>query len=488
MTYRDNYVYFSLGTGYSLISASYTVDGSSVTSGQDPDGHIHAGLQVKCGSDGKMNFSIGRKGSSGVGSWFNDRIPSSQTTFNHTAGKLNFAFLGTLKLTLTGGIFGGGQDTFTFSNIALAQGHSGASNNWWFGGQNCSYIKSNQVTCQGVNSNGDQVSFVFLRGGNNVSTVGVTPTTLVDTTNWMSKLSDSTRLDDIMMPGSHDAGMSELHHCAPPLFGDGYTQTQSGSIGQQLVDGSRYFDIRVDYDYNELVTCHRSDGWGCNGQSLVSVLNQTKEFMRAHPTETVFLKFSHIRNYNDHDPTVTKQKIDDLLNSYSAFMYTNSNASINLAEDTLGNVRGKMIFVFGYSEHINPSTGRFRYQDGNSAQPNLTVHDQYSETSDYSKMSVDQLSQWKDYGGLRQGFFFLLSWTLTPSPPGATITTLAAKANGNLPNVLYDQIVTQKASKPNVVYIDYVNSKTTQSIIQYNFDLSFTVYNSQKRQVSNIME
>lgn len=298
MTYRDNDVYFSPSGGYALISGSYTVNSFSVTSGQDPNHHIYAGLTASCGSNGKMTFSVGRSGSGTVASWFNARIPASQNTFNHTAGDLNFAFLGTLKLTVRGGILGNGQDTFTFSNVALAQGHSGSSNNWWFGGQNCSYIQSDQVICKGVNSKGAEVSFIFRRGGNDVSTVGFTPTTLVDTANWMKRVGNGLRLDQIMMPGSHDAGMSELHHCAPPIGAGGSTKTQGGSVGQQLVDGSRYFDIRVDYDYDTLVTYHRTDGWGCNGQDLKVVLDQAQAFVVAHPTETAILKFSHIRKYD----------------------------------------------------------------------------------------------------------------------------------------------------------------------------------------------
>jgi len=469
MTYHDNDVQFLVGSGYSLISGSYTVESYSVSDGQDPDGHIHNGLVVTCGSDGTFTFSVGRHGTDQVADWFNSKVPSSQNTFNHGAGKLNFAFLGTLKLTITGGILGGAQETYTFSDVALAQGHSGASNNWWFGGQHSSYIGNNQVTTKGVNDKGGAVAFNFLRGDNGVNNVNVTPTMFFDTANWMGGLEDSTQLDGIMMPGSHDAGMSELHHCAPPIVGDGYTQTQSGSIGQQLVDGSRYFDIRVDYDYNQLVTYHRTDGWGCNGQSLVSVLDQAKAFLEAHPTETAILKFSHIRDYDGHDPADTKAKINTLLDNYSDVMYTNSNTSVNLAKSPLSDVRGKLILVFDYSDYIDPATGRFRYHDGSSPQPNLTVVDQYSDTSDYNTMKEGQLGKWSVHGGLGQGFFFLLSWTLTASPPGSTIRTLAGIANGHLPDVLYDQIVTNHASKPNVVYIDFVDGTVTQTIIRHNF-------------------
>jgi len=485
MTYRDNEVRFYLEGQNSLIGGSYSVDSYSVTEGQDPDGHIHAGLHKTFGSDGKMNFSVGRKGSESVANWFNNRIPASQTTFNHEAGKLNFAFLGTLKLTLSGGMLGKGQETFTFPNIGIAQSHTGGRNNWWFGGQNCFYVQNNQVIAQGMDAKGDPVSFVFWRGGNGVNEIGITSLTLIDTMNWMEKLSDSTRLDHIMMPGSHDAGMSELHHCAPPKLGDGYVQTQSGSIGQQLVDGARYFDIRVDYDYDQLVTYHRTDGWGCNGQSLSSVLEQTREFLNAHPTETVFLKFSHIRSYEDHDPNVTKQKINALLNNYEACMYKNVNTNINLAENKLGNVRGKMIMVFDYNEYIDPAKGRFRYKNANLPQPNLAVYDNYSNTNDYNKMWHNQVDKWNNYGGWGRGYFFCLSWTLTPNTLGATIVELAAKANANLPDVLYDQIVEKRTGKPNIVYLDYINDETTQSIILYNFNYSFHFNKTPKASMHN---
>lgn len=473
MTYHDNDVYLSLGGGYSLISGSYSLTGYSVTNGQDPKGYIHNGLVVNCGSNGKLTFKVGRKGSGEVASWFNTRVPANRNTFNHTAGDLNFAFMGTLTITVTGGILGGGRDTYTFQNVSLAQGHSGASNNWWFGGSTCMYISNNEVSCTGTNAKGAPVLFMFRRGGagNDVNNVAVTPKILVDTANWMKPISNATRLDQIMMPGSHDAGMSELHHCAPPVVGDGYTQTQSGSIGQQLQDGSRYFDIRVDYDYNKLVTYHRTDGWGCNGQDLQQVLDQARSFLTAHPSETAIFKFSHIRSYEDHKPADTKRRINELLNSYQAIMYSNASGSVNLAEIKLSDARGKMILVFDYDDYINTSTGRFRYKDGGSIQPgaNITVFDEYSNTTDYEKMKKDQLQKWAAYGGLGTGRFFLLSWTLTPSPPGKTVAELAKIANDHLPGVLYDQIVSKHTSKPNIVYIDYVASNVCQSIILYNY-------------------
>ncbi|MBD0254879.1 MAG: hypothetical protein ICV83_04095 [Cytophagales bacterium] len=172
MTYRDNEVRFSLGGGYTVVGGSYTVNSCSITEGQDPKGHITKGMNVPFGSNGTMSFSIGRQGSESVANWFNTQVKASQTTFNHPAGELNFAFLGTLALTLLGP--DKNQDTYTFLNVALAQGHAGTSNNWWFGGKNCSNQGDNRVTCSGTNTKGGAVYFSFLRGGNDVNEVGVT--------------------------------------------------------------------------------------------------------------------------------------------------------------------------------------------------------------------------------------------------------------------------------------------------------------------------
>ena len=190
MKYHDNEVIISVGESIRMVRGTYTVESFSVTNGQDPDNKTYHGLVASFGSNGEMSFQVGRKGSDDVADWFNEQVPASKTTFNHSAGKLNFAFIGTLKITVTGDIFGDSEQTFEFSKVAIAQGHTGGINNWWFGGQYCSYTQDNQVTCDWVNSSGGK--FIFLRGGNGVNTIGVTPPGTAD---WMSCIADSLTLD-----------------------------------------------------------------------------------------------------------------------------------------------------------------------------------------------------------------------------------------------------------------------------------------------------
>ncbi|MCL2164559.1 MAG: phosphatidylinositol-specific phospholipase C [Oscillospiraceae bacterium] len=170
MTYRDNEVLFTCkAKGMTLNGGSYTIDSFSVTSGEDPDKKIAAGKTFTMRSNGALNFSVGRKKSSTVAQWFNARVPANKTTFGHTAGELNFAFIGRLELRFANG------SAYTFKGVALAQGQSGASNNWWFGGETCSYKGSDKASCQGVDASGKSCTFTFTRGGtgNSVNEVAI---------------------------------------------------------------------------------------------------------------------------------------------------------------------------------------------------------------------------------------------------------------------------------------------------------------------------
>ncbi|MEJ1161289.1 hypothetical protein [Prosthecomicrobium sp. N25] len=176
MEYRDNTVEMPVSaSGYRNVSATYTVEDFKITSGQDPQQKIKVGLQrTYSSSDDKMTYSIGRHGSSEVADWFKTRVPASRTTFGHDPGHLNFAFLGKLEITLTGGVLGPNKDTYVLADIAIAQGHVAFRNNWWFGGKACTHIGSDKVRCPGTSTAGYTVNFVFHRGGNGVNKIDLT--------------------------------------------------------------------------------------------------------------------------------------------------------------------------------------------------------------------------------------------------------------------------------------------------------------------------
>lgn len=475
MIYRDNYCEITTGemnvpgTKHQLVSGSYDITWWWVTDGQDPKRYNYVGLRKNFSSNGKFSFKVGRKGRSAIaGYWhdYNPRIPAGNTTFNKRAGRLNFGLKGVLTLRLKGGALGDTEHEFKFKDVALAQGRTGSSNNWWFGGVHCKHIGNDTVDCRGVDVslNNLPISMSVTRGRvNSVNEFDFRGLRMHGLASWMSKIPGAARLDQIVMPGCHNAGMWEARNCNPNS-----RLTKNNAINQklriidQLKCGARYLEVRVDYDKGRLITYHRNGNLGCSGAYLETVLEDVRSFIASRPSEVVILKFSHIRN----NAASTKLLVEQMLEGYESMLYKNSTAGVNLTKLSLEVLRGKVLCVFDYSDHISPGRGRFRYT-GQRSGGNLSVYDRYSNTGDYRNMSSDQLGKWRSEGGLGQGFFFLLSWTLTPAAL-EDIKKLAAKANDPLHGVL-GRYCKAYGKKPNVVFVDFLDEDVATSIILQNF-------------------
>ncbi|MGE8428064.1 MAG: hypothetical protein ACN6O7_09315 [Sphingobacterium sp.] len=310
-------------------------------------------------------------------------------------------------------------------------------------------------------------------------------TASIKTASWMDWLDPTLFLNGIIMPGSHDAGMSQTDHCgAGADLNKGIVQTQALDMLGQLAAGARYFDVRVDYDHGRLVSYHRTGNAGCNGQPLVDMLEQAIAFIDINRSETCILKFSHIRTNRNNEREI-KDRIDQFLTNmkYREYFYTNTHYDVNLAEISLEACRGKIILVFDYPEHISARSGRFRYYDqhritdpapeqSSSCDPNISVYDLYSNTVSLEKMKQDQLAKLIAYGGLNKNYFFLLSWTLTPDSSTfltSSIKNLAKEANRTLEELADGYLRLANIPKPNIAYIDYMNEQTARSIIALNF-------------------
>ena len=183
MTYRNNEVVFEGASGISITAGTFETKEISITSGQDPDNRNYVG-QIHTLSNGKFTFEVGRSASGAVASWFNSRLSGynddsvngDRTTFDHTAGELNFAFIGDLTLTVITADYPTGI-TVTFQDAALAQGRDGLSNNWWFGQRTGQHTRDsdgpNSLLALGTDSEGNTVYASFLRGGNGTNVVAL---------------------------------------------------------------------------------------------------------------------------------------------------------------------------------------------------------------------------------------------------------------------------------------------------------------------------
>ena len=120
-----------------------------------------------------------------------------------------------------------------------------------------------------------------------------------DQSDWMQATLPSIggrTLRQVSIPGSHDAGMSEV---VGGTFGvaNGNVQTQTADIAGQLRYGSRYFDIRPVIAGGEFRAGHYTDNdtlgtAGANGQTIASMVSQINDFTAQHH-ELVILNLSH---------------------------------------------------------------------------------------------------------------------------------------------------------------------------------------------------
>ncbi|HEY9132954.1 MAG TPA: hypothetical protein VIM98_14475 [Dyella sp.] len=171
MSYHDNAVKLVIqSSGYTLLGGSYETMNQRISSGQDPDGKNSPPQRYDVtGHEGRISFEVGRKGSEQVAEWFAKRVGGNLNTFGKNPDRLNFAFQGDLSLSIEGP----GLDPdkpVVLPNIFLAQGHSGSTNNWWFGGQTCMKViefDSNKVQC--TSTSYPSMTFTFIRGDINAS-------------------------------------------------------------------------------------------------------------------------------------------------------------------------------------------------------------------------------------------------------------------------------------------------------------------------------
>ena len=123
------------------------------------------------------------------------------------------------------------------------------------------------------------------------------------------------RLDQLAIPGAHDAGMYKIHDTylqrtdfqnsakafspdatelkrALSFLGPAFTRwakTQNRNAYDLLKGGVRYFDIRVAiHGHGQLATCH-----GVYGASLDEILEHVGRFSNEHPNEIIILGFNH---------------------------------------------------------------------------------------------------------------------------------------------------------------------------------------------------
>lgn len=291
------------------------------------------------------------------------------------------------------------------------------------------------------------------------------------TSSWMQgtlSTIGSRQLRSIVMPGSHDAGMSVIEGKTGFVTSeDVLTQTQN--IGQQLALGSRYFDIRPVIASGVFKTGHYSDldilGFqGADGQAMSEIITELNAFTASN-AELVILNLSHDMNTDSGYGSLTQANWNSLFQQMTGiehlFVAPNP-TTVDLTSMTLNQFIGSgsaAVLVIVQPSGSGISLGSYATQ-GFYLYSQYNAYNSYADTDSLSSMMSDQLTKMRSIRTSPTSQLFLLSWTLTQDAgdiiTDESIIDLANKANAALDSNLSPAYTS--TTYPNIIYIDNFSS------------------------------
>ncbi len=309
-------------------------------------------------------------------------------------------------------------------------------------------------------------------------------------------------LKDIVIPGSHDAGMSVLTGTggsATGLINECNTLTQVYNIEQQLNAGIRMFDLRVGLYKGELYTKHSPSDCmedavaGGYGEKLGDVLKAVKKFLMANSREIVILSFSHFCNKH----MTIQQQAENIAGLLGSKLIFHANGR-QLNTVALKELAGKVIISFeGFSfpelgieaNTMTDSSGAFfnykrRYAATRSLDSLIVAEKNFFQKEKIYKNDLVRLDWQLTEAGKEAAFICndFQSGKSNPIVDGAillintinkhkTIMDLAFEGAKSLPLKIYEWLgdgTITKVNKPNILYVDVAGTWITDFCIDMN--------------------
>ncbi|MER7465790.1 phosphatidylinositol-specific phospholipase C [Streptomyces sp. NPDC097981] len=162
------------------------------------------------------------------------------------------------------------------------------------------------------------------------------------TQDWMAGLGDSTALQRMTIPGTHDSGARQ---------GGLFVACQNTSIAEQLDAGIRFLDVRCRVTGGSFAIHH---GSFYQGLMFGDVLVACADFLAAHPSETVLMRLK--QEYSEESDATFRAVFDDYLD------HRGWRPLFRIADTlpALGEARGKVVLLAD-----NGGLPGLRYGDGN---------------------------------------------------------------------------------------------------------------------------
>lgn len=177
----------------------------------------------------------------------------------------------------------------------------------------------------------------------------ITYSSYVDGPCWMKYVDDNKLLDELSIPGTHDSGTCSVDNDTEPQSSQ--VKCQQDYIPTQLLEGIRYFDIRLGKG-NDPGICHgdfylfKKDGYYLH---LSDVIRYFKTFLSENPREALIILASRGNDEATDDSVTTA--FAKVLDDNPKLFYTSSRIP------TLHEVRGKIVLLRRFRLAGNSASG-----------------------------------------------------------------------------------------------------------------------------------
>jgi len=304
-------------------------------------------------------------------------------------------------------------------------------------------------------------------------------------TDWMQQSMGSLAnrtLRHICMPGSHDAGMNTFK---PGTIGANFanSQTQYLDFYQQLMAGSRYFDLRPVISNGQWVSGHYSalgDIWvGGNGQSIADIVRQVNDFTAKYH-ELIIINLSHALDTDNDYKDLTQAQWNSLFDTLKAVKnrYTVPDpGTTDFSSKVLGDFITDRASVFILAQLPSGITLNSYGSQGFYNYANFPIFDSYSNTNNRATMKTDQFQKLRNNRNVvsdtasRKDIFHILSWTLTQQAEDVlnfdrAIMNMAAEAFDELVSEAWNAFTPM--SFPNVLYVDALGIRDKSVVFPFD--------------------
>lgn len=308
----------------------FTIEESCVATEQDPYNYLSPGKVIEINSDGDFVFKCGHKKSKEVAEWINERMPAKNGVWNELSKTEHYAMKGTLTFYLRGRVFKTRNVVkVKLNDFYIVHGKENGTNYFSWGCNTMENKSMGSITCQ-MTINGHQYRLHMQLGHDEDSEIYTTFTQIMPkNSNWMKGISDNTPIGKLCIPGTHDSGTASVASLRN-IFGT-TAHCQNFTIPDQIVDGIRFFDMRIK---SSLIFGHTFD---CS-ERFDDAIEYMNQHLKKYPSEVFFVMVGSDEG-GKWSPTMI-HNYDSLINVYKNIFLDDFKPST-----PLGKVRGKIIMI-----------------------------------------------------------------------------------------------------------------------------------------------